>query len=168
MEKHSNIVSEGSGRFAVTCAECGEKAASFGFPQVIRSVIDEGFIGTLKPGYYLYQGITGSQEIPHPHVEAVMKLLEAGSLREVSEYMRELCWFESGMDIFCGKCGLAYCSVHYSRQVIYADDYPCWYDCTEGAEHHRRQWWRKVTRQPSESGSFQTEQCEEEQTTMTN
>ena len=138
MDKHSDIVSEGSGRFIITCAECGGKAASFGFPQVIRSVIDEGFIGTLKPGYYLYQGITISQEIPRPHVEAVMKLLEANKLLELSEYMREHCHFEAGMDAFCDQCSLAYCSVHYLRRVIYADDHPCWYECTEGAEASAR------------------------------
>lgn len=132
MNRKSEVIKDERDRYYITCATCGNKAISFGYPQENRNVIDEAFVKTLGSKYYLYQGITGSQNIPAEHVNAVIMLLEANKIKELNRYLVENCSFFEGLDAYCYRCNRVYCRDHYEIQVVMSDDFPGAYDCTMG------------------------------------
>ncbi|HZJ77850.1 MAG TPA: hypothetical protein VFD52_03505 [Clostridia bacterium] len=132
MDKRSEILNQGLKGFIVTCAECGKKAVGFGRLKKIGGFMDEVFQSEADRNPFLFQGITGSQAIPREHVTSVVSLLKVGDLRDLNNYMTANCKFTKGIDAYCYQCNLVYCHEHYKTYVIYAHDYPGWYESTEG------------------------------------
>jgi hypothetical protein len=137
MDNRSQIIKIHSGVYSITCAACGEIAVSLGEPQVIRSVIDEAFVSMLGKDYFLYQGITGTQNIPAQFVEEVIKILDADDLKALNFFLVNSCGFTEGMDAYCYQCDCVYCREHYKREVMFDE---CFYDYTIGTcpRMHRR------------------------------
>ena len=140
MDRRSEILNQGLKGFIVTCAECGKKAVCFGRLKKIRGFMDEVFQREADRNPFLFQGITGSQVIPREHVTSVISLLKAGDLRDLNNFLTDNCKFAKGIDAYCYQCNSAYCREHYKTYVIYAHDYPGWYESTEGTcpQGHRR------------------------------
>jgi hypothetical protein len=126
--------------YFINCAECSEKAVSFGERDDFSFSLYKAFTGHNDDPCYIYKGITGSQGIFGVHIEKVKMLLAHNTIKELNEYLVHNCGFSEGMDAYCYECNCVYCYKHFDIQVIFADDFPEFYDCTMGTcpKKHRR------------------------------
>ena len=112
-------------RAVFRCAQCGEVAAN------VALVIDEPRSGLIRESEFLGEW---SQVVLEPGLQPVAQALSSNDAPAL--YAVEPLW----APFYCPECRACYCHEHWRMQVVFDEDWPDWYDYTEGTctKGHRR------------------------------
>lgn len=107
------------------CAQCGEVAAH------VALIIDEPRSGLIAESDFLGEWTQVVLESGLRPLAQALNRADAPAL-----YAVEALW----APFYCSECRACYCHEHWRMHVIFDEDWPDWYDCTEGTcpMGHRR------------------------------
>jgi hypothetical protein len=116
------------------CAICGEQAGAVAF---VPKGVSHPQTAPMGPATnrIAVEGVTGAlSQVISRHPRRVASAVEAADARAL--WQIDPLW----APFYCPDCGCSYCSQHWSTEVVFADDYPGWYEHTTGRcpEGHTR------------------------------